>query len=175
MLWTTKMKAVLVLSAVTVLVCAVAAAWSYRRGYAIGSTVVQQRWDAERAATAQAHAEEIMKARQLERALREHADKLRRKHDEDLRKIARDHAALVDSLRERPSRSSAGGVPGPAAPAGGDPGSCIGSQLYREDGEFLAREAARADQLRIALRQCQAQYNALTATPVLPKPEEPRQ
>jgi hypothetical protein len=65
--------------------------------------------------------------------------------------------ALV-SLRNRPTRIDAGGVPG-AAPTG--PGvSGTGASLFREDGEFLTRETARADKLRIQLIDCQAKYGA---------------
>jgi type II secretory pathway pseudopilin PulG len=64
--------------------------------------------------------------------------------------------ALV-SLRNRPTRTSSDGVPS-VAPTG--PGvSGTGAALFREDGEFLTREAARADELRIKLVDCQAKYN----------------
>lgn len=65
--------------------------------------------------------------------------------------------ALV-SLRNRPTRTSTDGVPS-AAPTG--PGvSGTGAGLFREDGEFLTRESARAEKLRINLVDCQAKYNA---------------
>lgn len=52
-------------------------------------------------------------------------------------------AALVDSLRKRPSRQS--GSAGSKAPGSGK--TCTGAELSREDAEFLAREAARADRI----------------------------
>jgi hypothetical protein len=39
---------------------------------------------------------------------------------------------------------------------------CTGEKLYRPDGEFLAREAARGDELRILLKQCRDQYEAIS-------------
>ncbi len=46
--------------------------------------------------------------------------------------------------------------------------ACTGAGLYRPDGEFLAREAARADSIRRQLAVCQAAFDAavdLTAPP----------
>jgi hypothetical protein len=64
----------------------------------------------------------------------------------------------IDSLRNRPERpATAGG----AVPQGAADGlACTGAQLFRPDGEFLAREAARADRLRADLSSCQAAYDA---------------
>ena len=65
-----------------------------------------------------------------------------KKKDEHLKNMERKHAALVSSLSNRPSRNS----PSPVTPSGTTIGqTCTGAQLYREDGEFLAGEAARAD------------------------------
>jgi hypothetical protein len=63
-------------------------------------------------------------------------------------------------LLNRPARPAA--VPGAAAtaPAGQGQRFCTGRELYRDDGEFLRREAQRADTLRLALKQCYAQYDA---------------
>lgn len=64
--------------------------------------------------------------------------------------IQRNLDIALDSLRSRPGRGS-GDVPsatGPACPCG------TGATLCREDGEFLVREAARADKHREALSAC---------------------
>lgn len=55
------------------------------------------------------------------------------------------YAALADSLRKRPTRPSQAGSSATARSTG----SCTGSELYREDAEFLAGEAARADKVTI--------------------------
>lgn len=61
-------------------------------------------------------------------------------------------------LRNRPSRPA----PSPAStvdtPAPEPAQSCTGASLYREDGEFLAGEAARADRILSELDACQKQY-----------------
>lgn len=65
---------------------------------------------------------------------------------------------VIASLQKRASRppeKPASTVdPAPAEPAT----SCTGASLYREDGEFLAGEAARADRILTELAACQAQY-----------------
>jgi len=61
--------------------------------------------------------------------------------------------ALVQ-LRQRPAR------PKTEAP---DTAACgTGRSLYAEDAEFLIREAARADELRIGLEACYNQYDAIS-------------
>lgn len=65
---------------------------------------------------------------------------------------------IIAGLRKRASRpapSPAGTVdPAPVEPAQ----SCTGASLYRQDGEFLAGEAARADRILSELESCQKQY-----------------
>jgi len=64
--------------------------------------------------------------------------------------IQRNLNIALDSLRSRQGRSGGDlpGAPGPACPCG------TGATLCREDGEFLVREAARADRQREALAAC---------------------
>jgi len=50
-------------------------------------------------------------------------------------------SATIDSLRKRPTRSQLNSAVAEARKA------CTGAELYREDGEFLAGEAARAEKL----------------------------
>lgn len=64
--------------------------------------------------------------------------------------------AMLDGLRNRPARSE---VPG-SSPADGQAGPGTGAALYREDGRFLAGEAARAETLRNELRRCYAAIDA---------------
>lgn len=97
------------------------------------------------------------KAIARERELQAAADKLKEAKDAEIRSInARLSAALVE-LRSRPPRPTGETASAPATAQG-----CTGAQLYREDGEFLAREAARADEIRAAYRQCAAQYDEVT-------------
>lgn len=61
--------------------------------------------------------------------------------NEKIKSLTRERDNLLNSLRERPSRDSDSTAPGNSCPA-------TGAQLYKEDGEFLAREAARADRIK---------------------------
>ena len=63
---------------------------------------------------------------------------------------------LVDSLRQRATR------PDPSMPAASRPSvaGATGAELYREDAEFLAREAARADKLRASVIECQSRFES---------------
>ena len=155
-----KAKAALGIAGITLLA---ATAWSvYSAGLRAGEARTRALWDAEVAMMAQAQAEELMKARQRERALEALVKQQREDHRRETNRIAREFAALSDSLRDRPeARAGGGGVPeSPDAGAGSAP-RCTGAELYRQDSEFLAREAARADQLRIALNACIAHADAV--------------
>jgi uncharacterized protein HemX len=75
--------------------------------------------------------------------------------NEALKKNAASLQSVIDSLRNRqarpnnlPNNSSAGST-------------CTGTQLYREDAEFLAREAARADSVIIERDYYYGQYESV--------------
>jgi hypothetical protein len=80
------------------------------------------------------------------------ADKIRKDKDAQIKAINNQLVDAVSELRKRPSR---------AAEAGTGQG-CNGARLYAEDSEFLVREAARADEIRVGLQACYKQYDALT-------------
>lgn len=63
-----------------------------------------------------------------------------KKKDEEIKNINSKYAALSRSLQQRPSRED-------GSSATGNPAACTGAELLREDGEFLAGEAARADRI----------------------------
>lgn len=69
------------------------------------------------------------------------------------------HAAIVDSLQQRPSRSSETTKQNSSSTICTGTGG-TGDRLYREDAEFLIREASKADILRQALKACRAQLEA---------------
>ena len=141
-------------------------AWyAYSSGKQSGMSETQTRWDAEVAAMALAQAAELERAMAKTAELQAQVEQITRSHRNEVNRIRREHSALVDSLRDRPDRpADSGAVPG-ATSAGAEPATgCTGAELYRPDGEFLAGEAARADQLRLALAACIAAYSALTPT-----------
>lgn len=115
-------------------------------GYIHGREQVQAEWDSEKAATVTAQRTE-------EAALQASMDKLREDKNRETTKLRRTVAALTDSLRDRPERP-AGATSAPGDGAAG----CTGAGLYKPDGQFLVGEAARADQIRLALIQCQKAY-----------------
>jgi len=132
------------------------------KGHDLGMAEVQQKWDRERAAQEAEYAAAQVAAREKEQALQANADELRKEKDREIRDLTARAAALTNSLRERPSRPAPEASPLPSTASNGcAPASCTGAGLSREDAEFLAGEAARADELRASLRQCLTQYEAV--------------
>ena len=100
------------------------------------------------------------KSRKQELALQAAADAARSTKDAEITIIRNQLDAALVSLRERPLRGA--NLPGAA-------GTCppaTGAQLSREDAEFLAREAARADAVVASLHECYSIFNrSRTASP----------
>lgn len=130
------------------LIALVVSAWSaYTYGHKHGSDSVQAKWEADKVAT-------IAAQRTKEAELQAGMDKLRTEKNNELARLNRHVRALSDSLRDRPERPAV-----PASASAGDAGGwCSGTGLYKSDSEFLIRESARADTLRLALIQCQNAY-----------------
>ena len=92
--------------------------------------------------------------REKEHQYQADADKIRKEKDAQINAI---NSQLVDSiaeLRKRTSRTSETSI-------GQTTKACDGSQLFAEDAEFLVREAARADTIRLSLQACYNQYDSL--------------
>ncbi len=133
------------------------------QGRELGMASVQQQWDKERAAQEAAYAQAQEEARAKEQALQANADAIRQEKDREIRNLNARATALVNSLRDRSERPSTETSTLPSTAENGSIATgCTGEKLYRPDGEFLAREAARGDELRILLKQCYAQYESLT-------------
>lgn len=145
-----------------VLAVAAAGGAGLYQGHELGMAEVQQKWDKERAAQEAEYAAAQAAAREKEQALQAGADQLRQEKDREIRNLNARATALSNSLRDRQERptAEASAVPSTtdARPAAT---GCTGKELYRPDGEFLAREAARGDELRILLKQCRDQYETL--------------
>jgi hypothetical protein len=124
---------------------------------------VQQEWDKERAAQEAAYAQAQAEARTKEQELQANADAIRQEKDREIRNLNARTTALTNSLRDRSERPTTEASTLPSTTTNGSTATgCTGKELYRADGEFLAREAARADELRFLLKQCRDQYEALT-------------
>jgi len=147
--------------AAIVLVAAFAGGAGYLKGASAGRAEIQQAWDQEKAKLAEEHAKAVAAAREREQQLQAQADNLRQEKDDEIRSISARAASLADSLRKRPERTAQASAVSSTASAGCPACVCTGSSLSREDAEFLAREAARADELRASLAQCVKQYQSL--------------
>jgi hypothetical protein len=145
-----------------VLAVATAGGAGLYQGRELGMAEVQQKWDRERAAQEAEYAAAQAAAREKEQALQASADSLRKEKDREIRDLNARATALANSLRDRPTRptTEASTLPSTAG-NGSTPAGCTGEKLYRPDSEFLAREAARGDELRALLKQCHAQYEAI--------------
>lgn len=92
--------------------------------------------------------------REKEHQYQADADKIRKEKDAQINAINSQLFDAIAELRKRPSRSSEANN-GPTTKA------CDGSELFSEDAEFLVREAARADTIRLSLQACYNQYESL--------------
>lgn len=145
-----------------VLAVATAGGVGFYKGDELGRAAIQQLWDSEKTKQFEAYAAAQDAARAKEQALQASADQLRKEKDREIRDLNARAVALTNSLRERPARPATQSSPVPStASAGCAPASCTGAGLSREDAQFLAGEAARADELRTSLKQCLAQYESM--------------
>lgn len=85
------------------------------------------------------------------------AYQIQKERDDEIKDIAHERDAALAELRNRPRRPA----PGTAEATGNGQAAsgCTGAQLYGNDAEFLIREAADADKLRVGLKACYAQYD----------------
>ena len=137
-----------------------AAAGGYHTGKESGMAEVQQAWDKEKTAQYAQYAKALEESVEKQQQLQLTADKLRQEKDRETRDLVARNTALANSLRDRQSRPAADSSAVSSAASAGQ-SACTGKQLYREDGEFLVRLAREADELRAAIKQCYAQYEAI--------------
>jgi hypothetical protein len=143
-------------------VLAIAASGSagYYKGDENGQLKVQALWDAERIKQQEQHARALQEAAEKQQGLQLGADMLRQEKDREYKKVVDTNRVLFNSLRERPSRPTAdsGALPDTS---GARPSGCTPRELYREDSEVVVELARQADEIRVALKQCYAQYETL--------------
>jgi len=137
-------------------VCAYGA--GHWQGDEAGQAKVQAKWDQERAKLAEEYAANVTAMREKEQAMQGNADKLRQEKDRELKKVADTNKLLLDSLRHRPERPSNSGM---SQTPGAEQSGCSGKDLHRESATDIVKLAMDADELRIALKQCYAQYDSL--------------
>ena len=149
-----------VLVALLALICLLGVGWyAYDWAYDRGADSVQRKWDSAKAAQDRASAKVALDALATTKSLQESADNERKAKNDQIDSLNRKLDSAIAGLRNRPSRASAVSVPKSA----GAGTLCTGAGLYREDGEFLAREFARAKALTIQLASCEADYARIAA------------
>ena len=89
--------------------------------------------------------------RDKEHQYQSNADKIRTDKDAQIKVI---NTQLVDAVSQLRSRSS-----NATKTVNGQ--DCNGATLSAPDAEFLIREAARADEIRVGLQACYAQYEVI--------------
>ena len=95
------------------------------------------------------------KVQELQDKHQAQTDQIRKDKNEQINAINAKLFATLNELRSRPSRTEA------ASNGQGFTGR-TGLSLFAEDSAFLVGEAARADKLRIELKACYAQYDAIS-------------
>lgn len=142
------------------LVAVIAAAGAgYFQGSEHGQAKIQNLWDKEKAAQYAEYAKGQEAARKKEQELQANADRLRQEKDREIRDLNARATALNNSLQQRPSISTQGSTVSGSTSSG--QGGCTPRQLYRESAEDFVKVAIEADNLRLALKQCYAQYDSI--------------
>lgn len=138
-----------------------ALAGAFTFGFKFGADRIQGKWDAEKTALAARHIKAMEQAHDQQVLLDVTIEELRHDRQSEVDRLHRTVANLTDQLRNRPDRPAAGAL---SAPTSAQPTAigCDGTQLYRTDAEFLAGEAARADEALSYLKECRAAYKQLT-------------
>lgn len=108
-------------------------------------------WSKREQAQADAHLQAIQDAVESERAAQRKVNDALEKQNRRNQQIAANLVSELDSLRERAERAERMSADSRTACAGAD-----GRELSRQDAEFLARESARADEIRAGLEACYA-------------------
>ena len=91
--------------------------------------------------------------------LQQSFDNIQKDKDAKIKNLNARVASLTRSLQERPSRPESSGVSNDSRVEETKQGA-TGSQLYREDGLVLIREAARAELIKEELLGCYKSYDA---------------
>ena len=136
-----------------------AAGAGYFQGSEHGKASVQAMWDKEKAAQYAEYAKAQEEARKKEQELQANADQLRQEKDREIRNLNARATALNNSLQQRPSISTQSSTVSGSTSSG--QGGCTPRQLYRESAEDFVKIAIEADNLRLALKQCYAQYDSI--------------
>lgn len=92
--------------------------------------------------------------------IKQAVDQAEKEKQDEILGIKSKYNSIIAGLRERNSRKDTGSSTGSGSNSEST-ARCTGKELYREDAEFLLGEATRADEIRIALKACYKQYDAV--------------
>lgn len=128
----------------------------YFAGRRDGRELVQAQWNAEKADQQRQLAETTAAYRSREQQLAQQVADITEEKNHAVNDLEQRVAVLSDRVRqfaERPAVST-------TTKTATDGKNRCGAVIYRPDAEFLAKEAERADKLRLSLLACQQQYEA---------------
>jgi hypothetical protein len=132
----------------------------HHEGVRAGRTEIQSLWNADKAQIAEQNKTKLKEANNVTAALQKKLDTERGVLNARIHSIDLERSELLQRLRNRPTRTDqSSNSSAPIADAGKSAPSCTGAELYREDGEFLVREASRAEVLRAAIKTCESAYS----------------
>lgn len=80
--------------------------------------------------------------------------------NEKIRNLNDTVSNLITGLQSRPTREDASDI-NSVTSAETSPTGATGAELYRGDAEFLTRQSARAEEIRLGLLACYADYDAV--------------
>jgi len=129
--------------------------------YEKGKAEVQALWDADMLAKQQAYTALVTGFRLREQGMNAAQAVARQEREHDKALIAAIQRRISSLLRNRPERPTDMSDSPAAIPADQGGPQCTGAGLFRADGEFLERQAARADELRSALKECYAWHDSV--------------
>jgi hypothetical protein len=132
--------------------------YQLHNAYKEGVVVTQTQHEAERLA-----ANEVLHLKKLaaDKELKQKTEKQRMEYDEKIKNLTLARDSLFASLQSRPSRTiiTDGNSGSPSAETSTT--GVTGIKLFAEDSRFLAGEATRAEEIRLALVQCYRDYDAV--------------
>lgn len=128
-------------------------------GFTAGWSTNGWRLEARIASLKASHAEDIathiQATREAEKRLIEASERIRRDRDGRIKNLNSQLSSALSELQQRQTRKDNG--PNDSTTCSG----ATGANLSKEDAEFLAREAARADAVVENLNYCITQYNSI--------------
>ncbi len=147
-----------VIAGILVLLLLAATHW---KAYVSGEKNILAKWDADKLLQAEAYKQALQYSIKESKVLQSHSDKIQAKKDEQAKIISAKLATALNELRNRESREN---NPSDNSTSVGTKRSCSGADLYREDADFLVREASSADRVKVELQECQQKYNKVRDT-----------